>query len=144
MRVYLTLPRASAPAWLRTVGWPGDEARLERALELLGENKFHVDLYIELAERVEPYLALGYDIPGHREAVEASRSLLERLIGAGVAAPEKMEAFLRWPGSASEVLPGAEWLVNISRQIEFKLVLHPKGGLEAKAYLFYQPRFILV
>jgi hypothetical protein len=66
------------------------------------------------------------------------------VVACGLAGVEKAEAALRWIGDATGEVAGAPWLVNVQRQLDVKLVLRADGSCEAKAYLCFHPRYVLI
>jgi hypothetical protein len=68
---------------------------------------------------------------------------LDRLVQAGKCDRDLGQAALSWIGDETVELQGAEWLVNIDRQLFFKLLPRLDGSIDAKAYLCVQHRYAL-
>lgn len=139
LRTCAMLPGESLAGWLQAIGWPGDPSRVERAFDVCGSPAF-TGLDVEVSETVEPYFAIELPVPSH---VEACRATVERFVRHGLADPAKAEAVVQWLGDETVELPGSDWLVNVQRQLYFKVVPHRDGRLEAKVYLALHPRFVL-
>lgn len=139
LRVCAVMSSASIPGWLEAIGWPGEFQRVEQALEPCGPLSW-MGLNIEVSQTVEPYFAIEQVIHGN---ADACRKVAGRLVRLGMADPVKAEAAARWLGDETVDLPGVDWHVNIQRQLYFKIIPHPDGRMEAKAYLGIAPRFSL-
>ena len=143
LRVLAGVPIARTWEWLAAIGWPGDRARAFEWLELLGEHFTHASVQLDLGEAVRPTLALEFPLPRSGED-PAWKRFMASVVACGLADAEKAEAALQWIGDATGELPGAPWLVNVQRQLDVKLVLRADGSCEAKAYLCFHPRYVLI
>lgn len=130
-RLFVALPRAQVLAWLRAVGWPGDEARAARWLGRAVTTWETAYVQIELtAEGPTPYLAIeSRQTTGSRSERRARSELLEWLVASGRVPRERARAALAWEGRRR--VNGSEEV----RSIHLKCAWNGSEEVEVKAYL---------
>ncbi|MBE7514163.1 MAG: FAD-binding oxidoreductase [Anaerolineales bacterium] len=147
VRLCLThIPSTRIPDYLAAVGWTGDFAAVRHALSLL-EGADSVELYIDVGTALLPRAGLEARLtPGKSATAEDAaarwQTLLDRLVEAGLAAPDKGAGMLAWEGATTGTLPGETAPARLWRMIShIKIVIAPQRPLEAKGYLsmFSQP-----
>ncbi|WP_394823104.1 hypothetical protein [Pendulispora albinea] len=144
LRVLAGVPTFAVQGWLAAIGWPGDQAIAADFLSLLGAHVPLASVQLDLGDAVRPTLALEFPLLTRPDRDPRWSAFIESLVARGLASPEKGRAALGWIGDATYDLPGAPWLTNVQRQLDIKLVLSADGTCEAKAYLCFHPRFVLL
>jgi hypothetical protein len=137
--------------YLQDAGWKGSAGELGVVIDSLAEHvqSFSVDLDVDS----DVSLKIGLECyPGPQ--VDQVRGLLDYLVSARLAVPEKAEAIARWRGlvherlnrdawprdllAASALLAGRMHSVFHRRLHHVKVVYEPGAALHAKAYLAVQ------
>jgi hypothetical protein len=143
LRVGAILPTRALRAWLAAVGWPGEQRDLGILERLIGGGMELVHAQIELGDGVRPRVAIDFEslVP----AAESRRwhAFVERLTKAGCCERELALAAVNWLKSRPVRLPGENLPLRMDQQLFFKVTSSP-DGLEAKAYLLFQPRHALL
>jgi hypothetical protein len=138
--------------YLKRVGWNGEQPGVEALLAGLDGRTDELRLALDVGAAVRP--RLGFECflePGGRPSVTCWTPFLEYLMDQGIALEPKCRALLTYPGHLDERFDGDLWPSGLHalstllgpgtvsvllRTINHvKLVLDPKGPLEAKAYL---------
>lgn len=139
---------------LRRVGWRGDEANLRRTVEPVAGRADYVCVDLDVGERVHPRVGLEcYVTHGNRWP-----DLLAGLRSQGLCTPDEHEALLAYPGqdvhdgadprwppalAAAGTVLGPGWTGVVVRSLHHvKVVHHPDGPPEAKAYLAVNYRWL--
>jgi hypothetical protein len=141
LRVLAAVPVDETLAWLESVGWPGDFARAAELLALLGTHFRRASVQLDLGEQIGPTMAIEFPRVAESGADPAWQTFMDALVERGLAEPHKARAALAWIGYQTDDLPGAAWLVGISRQLDVKLSLG-RESCEAKAYLAFHPHHV--
>lgn len=143
LRVLAVVPAESTPAWLEAIGWPGPREGLQQLLALLAGHFPRLSVQLDLGEVVRPTLALEFPLTTRPDRDPRWRQFIDALVDLGLCDPDKGRASLDWIGDETVDLPEADWLVQIQRRLDIKVILGPDGRLEAKAYLCSRPQHVL-
>jgi hypothetical protein len=141
VRMVVTLSTKDVRAYLRRIGWPGDDAAIDRVVSVADFSN-RIDLYLNVGGEVAGYLGAASMIFRSNEDPRA-RILLDRLVDWGACTPEQRDAALGWMGTHRAVLPETEWPASVRRYLSLKLAHHPGAPLEAKIYLELHAAFEL-
>jgi hypothetical protein len=145
IRTVFTMPKDAIRSWLARVEWPGDYAALERLMTLVAPYWKTLALQCDVGEHFGPVLAIDYDEPSLSRDAPHWSQFMQRIVQAGVAREDKAAAALRWIGSSTHHFADLDWPLHVVRELDVKLVLGPRGDIEAKsylgAYLGYTPYF---
>ncbi|MEW5985979.1 MAG: hypothetical protein AB1791_05045 [Chloroflexota bacterium] len=156
--VFGHVPISDVPAVLSQLGWPGSPRALAARLKPLPDWVDSVALHVDLGERLGAQIGLECYVRDKGQS-DAWRPLLHGLIACGLCRPDKAEALLRaWPGYTTEDTCPDRWpenLAMVSSLLGFrarsafvrsvhhvKLTYDPAGGMEAKAYLAIEHRWL--
>lgn len=143
-RVYASIPRASAAAYLRGVGLGACADGVMEIVNRYDAAKPIAEIQFDLLPGAVP--RVGVEIPcQHRVAAERIRrfgAVLDGLVRDDLSAAAKRDALLAWPGL--ELLeprrPG--WRGMLIREIShLKVVYQPGAPWRAKAYVSVTPRW---
>lgn len=143
LRVSVAVPHGEVIPWLRAINWPGNEEGVELALDILGSGCARPAVHFDVGESVRPTIAFDFYLRTRPSETPSWARALDRLVEGGTCDRDRGQAALDWIGDETVDLPGAEWLVNIDRQLFFKLLPRLDGSIEAKAYLCIQHRYAL-
>ncbi|PTL82234.1 hypothetical protein [Vitiosangium sp. GDMCC 1.1324] len=142
LKLNALVPRDGLATWLSRIGSPVSP---EQVLELLerhapGQHLAKLDLALgpSLGQRLGLELSFRYGAPGTPEW----ERLLQGLSAEGLCTAEERDALLAWRGPARLRRDGGGWPLRLERDLVLKLVLDG-AEIQAKAYLFFQPRFSL-
>jgi hypothetical protein len=111
IRVHVSpLPFDAFPSFLGDIGWGGDEEEVRSLARLL---LVHGDLVVlcfdVVAGNVLPRLGLECFFSQKHGMDPRWEPLLARLVALGLAAPDKAQALLRWPGTITPAAAEAPW-----------------------------------
>jgi hypothetical protein len=145
LRMCITgLEKTNLVAWLETIGWPGDTARLlsvhQTIWETLSEHAVRDGiLHLDVRDGVlTPRLGFEYTLDRRSQARGrlAESSFLALLAHAGWAQHAKIDALASWPGVQRVQLPHLLWRSLAVRRVNhIKIVIDGSGAVTAKAYL---------
>jgi hypothetical protein len=151
-------PGPQLPDYLARIGWRDRSPRRLGAVTHLAALADRFNLALDVGDAVGP--RLGFECFFDRQPPDEPRwgALLDELAARGHCSASKRAALLQWPGTSVEAggrgrLPRglAETLALFREQLVFvlarrinhlKLLLHPDGSLEAKAYLALSHAFV--
>lgn len=143
VRLFASAPARRLPGYLEELGWAKDDPALRDALSALYGERALVPFQIDVADVILP--RLGLELSFAPEAGAEWQGAVERLVDLGLCAPDKRGGLLGWPGRSREPLPGVAWPCVLVRTLShLKVVLRPGAWVEAKGYLWAEPRFSLV
>lgn len=148
VKLYGFIPSEHLPGYLASIGWPGDEARLQHLLSAYCEPVLSGDAFIDLTvgETVSPRLGMAFPrlhVKRHTDGEQRWHHLLEQCVHEGLCTPRKREALMSWEGSCRHTYTGEAWPMRLNRWADVKLVHEPGAPLEAKVYLGATPVFSL-
>lgn len=142
------VPLDTLPDHLADIGWPASTRRLRRTLAALDPTGsppharlIHLDLGPELHSGLG--IEFAFDRTAQLRGRIPERAFLDRLVRLGLCSAAKRDALLAWPGATVTTFDHELWpSILIRRLHHIKLVIHPGGRLEAKAYLcfYHRPR----
>lgn len=138
LKLNLSLPRPALPPYLRSIGWPGDFASLDRLWEAIGPFVRDAKIDLIVAEGLHP--KLGIELFPSNATVKGRRSALRWLEARTDVSARKCAEMSAWRGSLWRIAGEGRRLIRIDLDFGLKIVLHPQGGLEAKGYLEFFPR----
>lgn len=141
VRLVVSLPKDEVDAYLARIEWPGDKGAIEELLATMYGDARRVAIHLDVTTVVEPILGLELFHPPGDPRWEP---LLGELVARGACMPDKRDALLQWPASASVRPPQHRWPSRIETTILVKLVARPGEPLEAKAYLGFTRRHPLL
>lgn len=154
LRVNLAGLRYSELGLLRRVlGWSGDEGALKTWADRLFPLAASLNVCLDVGDRVLPGVGLECFLPFRHPLWPR---LLGELEAAGVAAPARSAALLRWPEQRPAPPPASRWLTSLSeprrsaltipvlrrKLSHVKVTLPGEGPATAKAYFGYLVRYL--
>jgi hypothetical protein len=144
LRLVPELPAGSVVEYLRNISWRGNYESLEKVLAFsqAQDGRLKIDIDIDTELRAKTAVATEFSYLG-RDGIAPSREFLAELVSRGLCDPAKAEALAQWPGMSREKVEGYGWPITVHRLMDFKIVVHPDGSLEAKTYLGVNPHFSL-
>jgi hypothetical protein len=144
--------------YLQQLGWQGDTKELEALMKQLCALVDRITVCLDVGHKIYPQI--GLECIFLKQPPEESRWVvfLNYLIELGLCEPEKREALLNWPGqsnpinsqvpwpnhliAASLLQPRERFTVFYRRLSHIKVVWQPQGRLEAKAYLWFEHKWL--
>ena len=144
IRMLAAIPTSQAAAWLDAIAWPGDPRQLSLMMDLIGDRFSRLSVQLDVGTSIGPQLAIEFPMTTRPDRDPAWVDFMDRLAEAGLCHPAKAQSALDWIGEETVDLPDAEWLVSIDRRLDVKVIANERGALEAKAYLCFHPRYVLV
>jgi hypothetical protein len=145
------IPLSEIPAYLRRVGWCGNEESLGKAIQRYGILADHADLDLDITDSIAGKIGIelwfNHELDAHRKRWKI---LMDGLCSDGLCLPAKAQALSSWPAfidqrrslcwpedlvQRASVL-GTEYFSAIVRWLHHvKIVIPETGQLSAKAYL---------
>ncbi|MDJ1168789.1 hypothetical protein PMG71_05070 [Roseofilum sp. BLCC_M154] len=144
--------------YLQEIGWQQDTQELQALMKQLLEFVDLLTVCLDVGQLIYPQIGLECILHGQPPHESRWAMLLDFLVKRGLCLPEKQEALLTWPGQTTPVNAQASWpsqLIVASllqskecftlfdrRLSHLKLVYRPQSPLEAKAYLWFEHKFV--
>ena len=147
------LPEDRLADYLTSIGWDGDLAALATTLKMFSQpappgrsRPMEVGyLDVDVGRAVHGTIGLEYFMDtGWQQLVRGlpEKVWLDRLVDAGLCAPEKRDGLLIWPGYSYARFAHEVWPSIVLRHVNhIKLVLAPGQPLIAKAYPYFFHRY---
>ena len=151
-------PQSVIP-FLTQIDWPGDVQELAEGMAHWYGLVDHTTVCLDVGEKIYPHIGLECIIVESVQKQERWASFLENLVQQSLCTPLKKEQLLQWPGVTHPLNAPSPWpeqliiqslfrpdakLECLDRQLShIKLVWRPQHRLQAKAYLWFQHRFML-
>jgi hypothetical protein len=134
-RIFACVPPVDVPAYLSSVGWPGDRDAVAR---FVAESRSHhtngvVQFQIDVGPVVGERMGVEFSYMGRPDAAARWIALLDWIVAAGLCRPWKRDALLAWPGIVTAGGPAFRDVSHV------KVVLGGGRPVEAKAYLSMTP-----
>lgn len=156
LRVHIgPMPLQELDVCLEQLGWSGDRPELHSFAKTLVDHGDTLILCLDLADGHVVRVGLECFFDQKTGLDPRWRPLLEHLVNAELASPDKAAALLRWPGSVTPLTAGGAWpedlvvqsltrpedvLGVIERRLSHvKLTFAPGLPVSAKAYFGYGP-----
>lgn len=152
------LQPAALISYLQEIGWPGETKEVEALMKQLFSLVDRVTVCLDVGKRIYPQIGLECILVHQPEQDSRWATFLDYLLERGLCTPEKREALLKWPGQTNPVNSPAPWpghLIAASllqprerftlfdrRLSHLKIVYRPQCPLEAKAYLWFEHKFV--
>lgn len=144
--------------YLQEIGWQGETQELEALMKQLFALVDRITVCLDVGKRIYPQIGLECILLDRPQRESAWEIFLDYLVARGLCAPEKRDALLNWPGQTTPVNSPVPWpdrLIAASllqprerftifdRQLShIKIVYGPEGQLEAKAYLWFEHKWL--
>ena len=137
------LSRTELQAWLRSVRWPGDEARLRTLMASLadpasGGQAQPAIVHVDVGESIDGAVGLEYPLARHPQLAGevAESAMLDNLVARRLVSAAVAAALRDWAGYEERTLAHELWPSVIVRRVNhLKLVLSATGALHLKLYL---------
>lgn len=144
--------------YLQQLGWQGETKELKALVKHLGALVDRITVCLDVGSKIYPQI--GLECIFLKQPPQESRwaIFLDYLIELGLCEPEKREVLLNWPGQSNPINSQAAWpeqLIAASllqprerftvfdrRLSHIKIVWQPQGRLEAKAYLWFEHKWL--
>ncbi|MGK7905341.1 MAG: hypothetical protein AB4352_28840, partial [Hormoscilla sp.] len=144
--------------YLQEIGWPGETQELQALMKQLFSLVDRITVCLDVGKRIYPQIGLECILLNRPQQESRLAILLDHLVEQGLCAPSKGEALLKWPGQTTPVNAKAPWpdrsiaasllqprerFTIFDRQLShIKIVYGREGQLEAKAYLWFEHRWL--
>jgi hypothetical protein len=143
LRVGAIVPASKLRDWLERIDWQGSRQQVDRLLRAVGDDHDYLHAQVELTDRVEPRLALDFNLAQRPSQSRQWADFADRVVSDCGCEKEKVHAALGWVRSRRLRFPGERWIARIDHQLFFKVSSAP-DRFETKAYLCFQPRYSLL
>ena len=137
LRVIVTVPWETIPAYLARLDWPGDGDELQQWLAATCTTTLMHSLNLDLVGgAVGPRVGVEYYFPTSPADDPRWATLFDALAAAGACTPERRAQLTAWPSQGER----PRGLVQVDRELLIKVVHERDRPLRAKAYLPFAPR----
>ncbi len=147
-------------SYLQRLGWRGETNELKALMAQLFAFSDLITVCLDIGREIHSKIGFECIVRGQHPPGYHWGAFLDYLVAKGLCEPRKRAALLDWPGHTSPVNAEAPWPGHLiadsllkpkdhftifNRELShIKVVWQPQQALEAKAYLWYQHRWLTV
>ena len=142
VRLIVSMRRSEIGGFIGRVRWRGASEGLARTLTDLWPGDDTLAVHLDVGNEVDGRIGIEFYLSTPPVDDPRWRRLLDALVRLELCSPTKRDAVAAWPGP--EPAEGAAPVGGLLRQLLVKLVVAPDGPFEAKAYLAFKPRLLLL